>query len=420
MQSRDKKLLLVSYYFPPMGMGGVQRAAKTAKYLTRSGWNVTVLACKPEALRFDDESLMKDLPSDLEVIRVPDPAGISKRAASPADYILKTGSGLLQRLVRVPDAKVLWASNAAEKAAQILKEKSINYVMTTSPPPSVHKVGLKLKKDFDIKWLADFRDPWFADELEPITPFHARIRNSLEREIIDNANIITAATSSHSDELKSRFPKHKEKIHHIPNGYDSEDFAGLTESNPSKLIFAHCGTLCSRYGVEALFAGLEKLVADQKEIADKMEFWQIGAVNDDIHDLLVEAHSKIVEIKFIGYLNHEKALQKLAESSVIVVFGGVTRQSTHIIPAKLYEGLAFSKPLAAVVPKDCAVYDVIREMPGIYHLDPDDPKLLTTTLREIVSAYDSGKLFHDSRSALTQKFSRKVLADQIGKLLEGA
>jgi glycosyltransferase involved in cell wall biosynthesis len=403
-----------------MGMGGVQRAAKMGKYLSQSGWNVTIMTCRPESYTFYDESLLNDLPSNLQIVRVIDPAGISKKKDQSADYILKTGSGLLQRLVRVPDAKVLWASTAAEKAAQILKEKSINYVMTTSPPPSVHKVGLTLKKDFDIKWLADFRDPWFADELEPITPFHARIRNSLEMNIIEKADVVTAVTSSHRDDLKSRFPKHKEKIHHIPNGYDPEDFAGLTESNPSKLIFAHCGTLCSRYGAEKLFAGLEKLVADKKDIADKIEFWQIGAVNDDIHELLVKVYSKIIEIKFIGYLNHEKALQKLAKSSFIIVFGGVTRQSTHIIPAKLYEGLAFSKPLAAVVPKDSAVYDVIREMPGIYHLDPDDPELLTTTLREIVSAYDSGKLFHDSRQSLIQKYNRKVQAEEIGKLLEGA
>lgn len=419
MQSRDKNLLLVSYYFPPMGMGGVQRAAKTAKYLAQSGWNVTVLTCKGEDFPLYDDSMMKDLPPEIEIIRIPNPAAISKKTDSSSEYVLKSGSGFLQRLVRVPDSKALWSSSAAEKGAKIAHEKSINYVMTTSPPPSVHRVGLKLKKEFGIRWLADFRDPWFADELEPLTPFHAKIRRRLERDIISNADIVTSVTSSHCNDLISRFSGYKSKINHIPNGYDPDDLSDLVESNPSKLIFAHCGTLCSRYGAEAFFAELEKLMQAKTSLADKIEFWQIGAVNDDIHDLLVKRYDKI-EVKFFGYMNHKEALQKLAQASVVVVFGGVTRESTKIIPAKLYEGLALAKPLVAVVSKDSAVYDVVQDMPGIYHLDTDAKTSLDDSLKAIVSAYKSETLFHESRKPLIQKYSRQVQADQIGNLLEGA
>jgi glycosyltransferase involved in cell wall biosynthesis len=420
LQSPDKNLLLVSYYFPPMGLGGVQRAAKTAKYLARSGWDVTVLTCRHEGFPLYDDSLLNDLPEGVEIVRVPDPAGISRKSGSSEEYILKTGSGLLQRLVRVPDAKALWASNAIEKAANIIKEKAINYVMTTSPPPSVNKLGIRLKNDYGIRWLADFRDPWFADELEPITPFHARLRNRLETDIVSNADVITSVTSSHCDDLISRFPDHRRKIHYVPNGYDPEDFGGLTESNPPKLIFAHCGTLCSRYGVEAFFAGLQKLIAADSGFADRIEFWQVGAVNDDIHDLLTEKYSGKIEIKFSGYLEHKDALGKLAQSSAVVVFGGVSRDSTRVIPAKLYEGLALPKPLAAVVPKDSAVFEVIADMPGVYHLDTDKSERVESALKEIISAYNSGTLFHDSRESLIQRYSRKVQAEEMGKLLEDA
>ncbi len=419
MQSRDKNILLVSYYFPPMGMGGVQRAAKTAKYLARSGWHVTVLTSKGEDLPLCDESMINDLPSDVEIIGVHDPAAITRKSGSSTDYILKSGSGFLQRLVRVPDAKALWSSNAAERAASLVREKSINYVMTTSPPPSVHKIGLKLKKEFDIKWLTDFRDPWFADELEPLTPFHAKIRDRLEADIISTADVVTSVTSSHCKDLIKRFPEYKSKIHHIPNGFDPEDFEALTESNPSKLIFAHCGTLCSRYSAEAFFSGLEKLVADEKDIADKMEFWQIGAVNEDIHAMIDYEYANHIQIEYFGYMNHEKALQKLAQSSVAVVFGGVTRESTKVIPAKLYEGLALAKPLAAVVPKESAVYDVIKDMPGVYHLDTDDEAALNDGLKKVISSYKSETLFHEYREPQIQKYSRKIQAEQIGKLLEG-
>lgn len=420
MQSRDKNILLVSYYFPPMGMGGVQRAAKTAKYLAQFGWHVTVLTSKGEELPLHDESMMNDLPSDVEVIGVNDPAAIVRKSGSSTDYVIKPGSGFLQRLVRVPDAKTLWSANAADRAMKIVNDKSIKYIITTSPPPSAHKIGLKLKKEINIRWLADFRDPWFADELEPLTPFHSRIRNRLEADILSNADIVTSVTASHFHDLINRFPEYKTKVHYIPNGYDPEDFEVLTESNPSKLIFAHCGTLCSRYGAEAFFEGLEKIVTENKEFSKEIEFWQIGAVNDDIYEMLTEKYSKNIEIKFFGYMNHDKALQKLAQSSVVVVFGGVTRDSTKIIPAKLYEGLALAKPLAAAVPRDSAVYNVIREMPGVYHLDTDDGTSLNKSLRDVISAHKSGRPFHESRESQIQKFSRKVQANQIAGLLKGA
>jgi len=416
---RDKNLLLVSYFFPPMGMGGVQRAAKTAKYLARDGWNVTVLTCTPDVSPYRDESLLHDLPPDIEIIRRSDPLGISKKTDSSYGYILKTGSGLMGRMARIPDSKVFWASKASEKAARIIKEKFIGYIMTTSPPPSVHKVGLSLKKHFGVKWLADFRDPWFADELRPLTPFHAILKARLEKDIIKNADAITSVTSSHRKDLILRYPQHESKIYHIPNGYDPEDFDGLIESNPSNLTFAHCGTLCSRDGVEAFFDGLEECVSGGAEVASKIEFNQIGAVNEDIHDLLTKKYNHKIKINFSGYLSHKDALQILARASVVVVFGGVSTESIEIIPAKLYEGLALKKTVAAVVPKESAVYDVIKDVPGAYHLDPDDATALGNSMNKIISAYNSGTLFHESRESLIQKYSRKYLADQIGKLLEG-
>jgi glycosyltransferase involved in cell wall biosynthesis len=398
-----------------MGLGGVQRAAKTAKYLARDGWNVHVLACNPDSFPIQDRSMLDDIPEDVKIIHVDDP--VAKRANLPAedDYILKGKSGLIRRLVQVPDSKKFWADKASKTAEKIVREHSIEYLVTTSPPPSVHTMGLHLKRMMDIKWLADFRDPWFAESSKPLTFMHKSLHENLEKNIMRAADLFIGVTSAHVGDLKERYPESHDKVRHIPNGFDSEDFVSIEESFPDRLIIAHGGTLCSPHTVEPFFDALCEL---RDDILSQVEFWQIGAVNEDIHKMLMERFSDRVKIEFLGYKSHTDTLSALGKASAIVVFGGVDKESLKIIPAKLYEGLAFKKPLLAVVEKDSAVREVIDTISGVFRLDPENKVSMKRDLQKMFDDFKSGSLFIDSRGSGLNKYEREYQAKQMAELLE--
>lgn len=398
-----------------MGLGGVQRAAKSAKYLAQAGWNVHVLAGDPDNYPIKDKSLLDDLPEEVEINYLNDPIAVHAKLKADHDYILKGRSNFLRRIVQIPDSKKFWADRATKTAEEIIHEHSIPYLLTTSPPPSVHTIGINLKRDFHISWLADFRDPWFADSEKPITFLHKSLQQNLENNIIEYADLITGVTSAHVSGLQERYKQFKNKIHHIPNGFDRDDFEELKESFPEKLILAHGGTLCSSHTVEAFF---EALLTLEEEVRSGVEFWQIGAVDQGIHSMLLSRFADKIKIEFMGYMNHKHTLRQLANSSAIVVFGGVDRKSLNIIPAKLYEGLAFRKPLLAVVEAKSSVSNVISGLPGVYHLNPDNLEDMKNSLGELVDAYRAGTLFNHSRLSEIQRYERKYQARQMAELLE--
>jgi glycosyltransferase involved in cell wall biosynthesis len=415
----DRNILIVAYYFPPVGMGGVQRAAKTAKYLAGDGWRVTVLTSDYKDYSLLDNSLLDDLDDNIEVITISDPViGLIKHKHS-SNSIIKTHNDLARQLVRLPDIKVFWSSKAFRAVEKIVDQKHINYILTTSPAPSVHKIGIRLKQKYNLKWLADFRDPWFADDLSPLTPVHKFVRDNLEMDVMKYADAITVVTSTHLNDLRQRYPKHKERIYFVPNGYDPEDFAGLQNTFPDKLIITHCGTLCSNFSVKAFFEALVAVIKNDKILKQKIVFHQIGAVHDDIHKMLKAKYSPQLNIGFLGYMEHRKALREMAKSSAIVVFSGTLPGKELNVPGKLYEGLAISKPFLGVFRNESPGVEIISDMDGCYHLNPDDLKSMTSGLQKLIDLYKSGNLHSVSREDDLEIYSRQFQAQTIARLLEG-
>jgi glycosyltransferase involved in cell wall biosynthesis len=416
---QSKNLLLVSYYFPPMGMGGVQRAAKTAKYFARAGWNVTVLAAAAGLYLSSDNSLLDDIPQTVKVVRIADLTPPGTESKKTPGFIIKRAASFWSRLVRLPDSKLLWSKKALKAAEKIVTENSIEYLLTTSPPPSVNTFGLHLKQKFNLKWLADFRDPWFSDDLPPLTPLHKYARKRLESKIMKCADIITTVTSTHHQHLMRCYPDHQDRYYFIPNGYDPEDLETIEESTPDKLVITHCGTLCSKFSVEAFFDSVLDLIRQDSGLKGQLRFEQVGAVSEDIYQLIIERYSPHIDIKFYGYLEHKLALEKLAQAWAVVVFSAITPGNRMIIPGKLYEGLALSKPLLGVFEKENPAATLIHNMQAAYHLDPDDPEEMKNLLRELIILYRSNTPGGISRKSKLKEFTRQHQAQTMARLLEG-
>lgn len=399
-----------------MGLGGVQRAGKTAKYLARMGWNVHVIASDPSDYPVQDDTLLNDLPDNVQRHIVKDP--LLKGAEKSENFLVENRPSFLKRLVRIPDAKIFWARKAIEQAKKVVEENSIKYIFSTAPPPSVHKAALKIKKKYGLVWLADFRDPWFADNLKDISPIHALIRKRLESSIIKKADIISTVTPNHLDDIRYRYTSQSDKMHFIPNGFDPEDYDFETIGSNDKFIISHCGTLCSMESVIPLFHALEEIVEENPMIARSIEFHQIGAVHSEIYEALRRHFIKKLTFEFHGYMNHDEALRELGRANLIAVFAGLKDGPDGVIPGKLYEALAFDKPVMGIFEQRNPVYEICSGIEGVDLCSPREIERIRSVIMHQLEDFGNEPENKYSRMDQLDRFNRKKQAELMASLLE--
>jgi glycosyltransferase involved in cell wall biosynthesis len=273
-----KKLLVITYYWPPSGGAGVQRWLKFVKYLAQMGWEIHVITVDDAVATYPhrDSSLPTTIEGNVTVYRTStsEPyryysmlSGGKVPSAGFANESTGNSVGLLKRLARfvrgnvfIPDPRKGWNSYAIKKAKEIIDANGIQVVVTTSPPHSTQLIGLELKKCRDIKWIADMRDPWtgiyYASELLQ-TAWAERQNAKMEREVLLTADhIITVSNQLKRDFMKLVPDLSANGISVIPNGYDPDDF---TDNQPVDNAFTigYMGTITAQYDITALVSVLK-------------------------------------------------------------------------------------------------------------------------------------------------------------------
>ena len=278
-----KKVLIITYYWPPSGGAGVQRWLKFAKYLPESGWEPVILTIDSEyaAYPVTDNSLASELPLSVKIHKTPaiDYFSIYKKdkskipAAGFANSVDNTLKGKLLRFIRgnffIPDPSRGWNKYAFKKACEIIGTEGIKHVITTSPPHSTQLIGLKIKKKYPgIKWIADLRDPWtdiyYYEQFYPT--FISRIIDSgFEKNVLKNADRIITVGASLKSLFSSKVKGVENKTDVVTNGYDQADFKGITAIAPSRFTITYVGTLSDIYPVGGLIASLKYLRSEGKD-----------------------------------------------------------------------------------------------------------------------------------------------------------
>ena len=268
------KVLIVTYYWPPGAGAGVQRWLKFAKYLPQHNREPVILTVDPgyAAYPFTDHSLENEIIPDLKVYKTPasdyfkvytsDRSRIpSAGFATGADDTLRAK---LSRFIRgnifIPDPRRGWNRFAFRKACEIIENEKIDHIITTSPPHSTQLIGLRLKKKYPaIRWIADLRDPWtdiyYYDKFYP-TWISRKIDTCYEKQVLQNADKIITVGRSLKELFASKIPGAEQRIEVIHNGYDDEDFTGLTSVNPELFTVSYIGTLSDLYPVKGLLDAL--------------------------------------------------------------------------------------------------------------------------------------------------------------------
>lgn len=369
-----KKVLLITYYFPPSGGAGVQRWLKTIKYLPEFGVETIVLTVDPAYASYPqvDESLCSEVPSSVKVYttKTKEILSLYKRV-SPSKQVPYGGFAnepnptLLQKISRfirgnffLPDPRRGWNKYALAKARQIIETEGITTIVTTSPPHSTQLIGLELKKQYpNINWVADLRDPWtdiyYNNDLYPT--FWAKKRNlAYERSVLEGADKVITV----SEDCKRLFAEKAdiaEKVAVVPNGYDEKDFINSTIINKKEeitpnYILSYVGVLAPQHNLLPLKA----LVSGRKDILLRF----VGVVSEEIQQ---EIKSWGVLAEFIPYVSHKEAVAYMQASDALLLFIPNVPNNEGILTGKLFEYLASRRKILLFGPEKGDAMRLISE-----------------------------------------------------------
>jgi len=420
-----KKILLITYYWPPSGGPGVQRILKFAKYLPEFGFDPLVLTVKYGEYPAIDKTLIKDIPPECRVYRtsILEPNKMYKLLTGKKsehtighDIFSQKDKNIFDKCSKfirlnafIPDAKIGWIPFAVHKGKQIIRQESPDIILSSSPPPTVHLIAKRLAGSGNIPWIADFRDPW--TEMHYYQQKRAAITRSidkrLEKSVIDSADHLTCV----SKHFLQMLPPNK-KYTIIPNGFDEDDFTILTEASGT-FIITYMGTLNQNRFYRQAFENLDLFLATHKTSQSEIELNFIGAISTDIKKYLNQLFSKYKNIYFRGYLNHKEAVEKIKRSTVLLLFLEKADNYHGHIPGKLFEYLATGNYILGMGPEGDARRIVEDTKTGNITPDPDQ---FYKVLEDNFSEWKQKKSPHPDFQKI-KNYSRKKLTEKLTEII---
>ena len=426
-----KKILIITYYWPPAGGPGVQRWLKFAKYLPEFGWKPIIYTPENPSYPLLDESLIKDIPKDLEIVKTKiwEPYQLAEKL-NKSNKKFKAGQfdvgnnqswkSKLSIWVRgnffIPDARVFWVKPSTRFLEKYLKINQIDTIVTSGPPHSMHLIGLNLKKKFpDLKWIADFRDPWteisYYKHLK-LTKKSDKKHRQLETEVFKNADI-TLATSYTDAE---NFCKNGANAFCITNGFDETDSPQTHKksTHQTKFTLSYIGVLEQLRNPENLWEALDYLVKANPDFAENFCLKFVGRIDDKIIDKIEKSGLKN-HIFNLGYVSHDKAVEEMANSSLLLITNFPNDSSKGIIPGKIFEYLATGKQIISFGPNEADVAKILDETKAGKHFSYNDSKKIEDFILDKFELWKNGNIAENKQSI--EQFSRRNLAKKLSEIL---
>jgi glycosyltransferase involved in cell wall biosynthesis len=436
-----KKVLIITYYWPPSGGAGVQRWLKFIKYLREFGWEPIVYTPEnPEAPAIDN-SLLKDVPANITVLKQPiwEPynlykgfIGQKKGEKINAGFLTeKKKPGLAEKIsvwIRgnwfIPDARKFWIKPSVKFLSEYLKKNPVDALVSTGPPHSMHLIALGLKKQLDIPWLADFRDPWttidFYDKLM-LTRSSDERHKKLELEVLKKADTVLTIGWHIANSLEKIIDR---KIDIITNGFDEDDFptSPLTpllqeRGAPNikldeKFSISHIGAMNTDRNPKVLWAALSELLAENENLKKDLKIHFIGktdySVLNDLDKFQLSPYVTKTE-----YLPHAKTTEAMQTSQVLLLALNNTPNTLGVISGKLFEYIAAKRPILAIGKEDGDAARIIKETGAGTICDFTDKEKMKTEISRMYELFRQKNL--NVVSSNISNYSRKA---QTGKLSE--
>lgn len=425
-----KKVLIITYYWPPAGGPGVQRWLYFAKYL--SDFGITPLVFIPENPDYPilDESLLREVGSDIEMVTYPiiEPYTLAKKLSKKSTATMSKGvlpkvteQSFLQKSLLwvrgncfIPDARVLWVKPAIAFLQKFLLERDIDTVITTGPPHSVHLIGLGLKNKIGVKWIADFRDPWTA------IGYHSKLKLSksaskkhlaLEKKVLDSSDLLLVTSKGTQQHFQT---KTSNTIQVITNGFEP-DAKNKTVPLDTKFTISHIGSLLSDRNPEMLWEVLVELIKEEKKFATRFKLQLAGVVSDAVIES-IKASGLEPYLDNKGYIDHDKALELQKASQLLMLIEIDSEETKQIIPGKLFEYLKAERPILAITPKDSEVASIITATESGAVFNYQEKEVLKTYIFNCFRLFEKKGLKIDSPTI--EQYTRKSLTGQLALAIQ--
>ncbi|MEE4311251.1 MAG: glycosyltransferase [candidate division KSB1 bacterium] len=395
-----KKVLMITYHFPPEGGPAVQRVTKFVKYMSAFGYQPIVLTAGGTK-KLKDSSMLKDIPENTAVHRIPDPGRLFR--------------GSLKKLFKrqfVPDKYAMWHKRAVHEAIRLIYEEKIDYIYSTSPPHSVQLIAERAAEKTGLPWVADFRDEWSADPSFSGSSFAAS-HKAMERSVIDKCDHLITITRTAADHFSTKISG--DKVTFLPNGFDPDDFNGIEpggDSSKGKLIIAYCGRLNRTHSPIPFFESLSSLLTEKKIAAEQVKIKIFGNPKNSRYLKSFPVLEKCVTAG--SYVPHTACLSELSDSDALLLLA--TKMNwTQFLPAKMFEYFYLKKPILAIISGRGELNDALTDYGPVYVGYENDPESISRAMLQMYNDWKTRRLKRDADDAYVRRFNRK---DQTGTLCE--
>ncbi|MFC7357011.1 glycosyltransferase family 4 protein [Jejudonia soesokkakensis] len=422
-----KRVLILTYYWPPAGGPGVQRWLKFVTYLKEFGIEPIVFVPENPNYPLIDSEIISEVPKDIEVVKFPikEPYKLAKLFSKKKTKKMSSGvipsekPSVLEKMMLyvrgnyfIPDARVGWVKPSVAFLKTYLSEQKIDTIVTSGPPHSLHLIGMELQKLIGVKWLADFRDPWTTIH------YHASLRlkassekkhKTLEKQVLRAADRVVVTSPSTKKEFEAITEK---PVKVITNGYEETEAVYPVLDDTFSLV--HIGSLLSKRNPLVLWKVLQEIASEHSDFKKDLEIKLAGVVSEDVLKSITDfdLHHNVSNL---GYVPHSKAIQLQHNAQVLLLVEMDTPETKAIIPGKFFEYLIAHRPIVALGPKGSDVETIMNlTKSGAYFSYADSENLKKTLLKYY-------QLFKEDSLTITsegiKKYSRKALTKQMAGLL---
>ena len=415
-----KRLLVITYYWPPVGGSGVQRWVKFAKYLPSEGWQPVIYTPKNPDLASIDESLLEDIPAEAEILKknICEPYSIYRKLTGSKGQIKveanpgNGGKGSFMKKISLwirgnffmPDPRCLWIRPSVRFLKKYLKEHPVDVIVSTGPPQSMHLIARKVSLATGIPWVADFRDPWtkiFYFKHLRLSKWAEKKHHRLEQDVLDDATAVVAV----SPLVQKDFAQMTETpVHLVTNGYDESDYQEEIQSDGNFNV-VHTGLLTGEGNPVNLWKALGEKCRKDNEFADRFRLILAGKTDQSVLNSITEAGLD----KYLtdhGYVDHSKAVMLQRSASVLILPIREEPETKAILPGKLFEYLAARRPIVGVGTSEGAMATVLQETGAGKIFDWDNEEVIKEYLGTLWDNFRNGKKM--VLDADIEKYSRRM------------
>lgn len=427
-----KKVLIITYYWPPSGGGGVMRWLKMSKFLPESGWQPIIYTPENPDPSVTDESLLNEIHPQIIELKTPiwEPydfyrklTGKKSGAKFKAGYISEASDGnwknRLSVFIRgnflIPDPRKFWIRPSVKFLSSYLKENPVDLIISTGPPHSMHLIALGLKRKFNIKWIADFRDPWtdidFYHKLR-LTKWADKKHRKLEKQVLLNADQVVTVSPGCAADLEKIANR---KVEVINNGFDPMDYQFELPPLDKDFSITHFGAFNKDRNPSLLWEVLGEIAKADAEFKQKLCIRLIGQTDESvINEIRKNGLKQNLEIH--DHLPHTEGLYNLSQSQVLLLPLNDAPNAKGILPGKMYEYIALRRPILALGPADADYSVILNETKAGIPVSFRDKKEIEKAVLFYYSLYKEGKLYVNPGAY--EKYSRRNLAEKFMNLAD--